>query len=156
MLRTDPMAPHLGCDRGRGPGLRPLPRRPGQARTWAPADSSPDSRKEGSEGAAGAPRGGRTLVRSDLQAPQASDGHNRQDSHPRRPPGSPGPRTPADLPLALAPTVSTAAQAPAPAAPLMGAPCRRLRNQRCSRPAPLLGGKPRPRGGNRRKWPWEG
>lgn len=66
----------------------------------------------------------------------------RRPPPPRRRPGdppqdSPGPGTPADLPLALAPTVSAAAPAPSPAAPLTGAPCRR--NRRRSRPAPPLG-----------------
>lgn len=101
------MAPHLGGDRAEAGNT---PEAAGQAGTSAPADSTPDSRKEGSEGAAGAPR---TLVRSDLQAPQPPTATTAKTPtrDPFRPPGSPGPRTPADLPLALAPTVSATARA---------------------------------------------
>lgn len=143
-LRTAPMAPHLGCDRAEDPGCDLSRSGQGRLGPGHPRTPLPTAGRKGRRERRALRGGGRTLVRSDLQAPQpptATTAKNpTRDPHPH-PPGSLGPKTPADLPLALAPTVSAAAQAPAPAGPLMGAPCRRLRNQRCSRPAPLLGGE---------------
>lgn len=149
-LRTAPKARLLGCDLHQGTQLRPLPRQPGQARTLIPADSPPDSRKEGSEGEAGAPKSGRVLIRSDLLAlrsPTATVTKTpARDPHPE----FPRPRPPTDLPPPLAPTVSEAARAPA-------SPCRSWAHpagdfETSAAPAPpRRWGKPRPLGGNQRK-----
>lgn len=151
-LRTAPKAQLLGCDPHQGTQLRPLPRQPGQARTLIPADSPPDSRKEGSEGEAGAPRGGRVLIRSDLLALRSPTATvtkmpARDPLSPQNSP-DPGPRltcllrwlppSQRRLGLQLRPRRSWAHPAGDFETSAAPAPPRRW-------------GKPRPRGGNQRK-----
>lgn len=157
LLRTDPMAPHLGCDRGRGPRLRPLPRRPGQARPGHPRTPLPTAGRKG---------------RRERRALRGAGGPwSAQTSRLRKPPTATTAKTPTETPLPQGP------RDPGPPLTclLLWLPLsqRLLRLQLRPRrswahpagdfetsvaPAPprCWGGKPRPRGGNRRKWPWEG
>lgn len=149
-----PKARFLGCDPHQGTQLRPLPRQPGQARTLIPADSPPDSRKEGS-----GPRerralqgGGRVLIRSDLLA--------------LRNPTATVAKTPARdtllprIPQTQAPRLTCLLRWLPPSQRRLGLQLRPRRSwahpagdfETSAAPAPPRRlGKPRPRGGNQRK-----